>query len=81
MKNLKCRAQIHTRVSLAIRLLVVRVKLKLSALKPNILKPVMAAMSGHVDGLFRRRRGFLDELIADEAWLEEYESERKTMKG
>jgi hypothetical protein len=34
-----------------------------------------------VDGLFRRRRGFLDELIADEAWLEEYESERKTMKG
>jgi hypothetical protein len=23
----------------------------------------------------------LDELIADEAWLEEYESERKTMKG
>jgi hypothetical protein len=44
VKNLKCRAQIHTRVSLAIRLLVVRVKLKLSALKPNILKPVMAAM-------------------------------------
>ena len=44
MKNPKCRAQIHTRVYLAIRLLVVRVKLKLRALKPNILKPVMAAM-------------------------------------
>ena len=56
-------------------------KLKLRALKPNILKPVMAAMWNIVDGLFRRRRGFLDELIADEAWLEEYESERKTMKG
>ena len=40
-----------------------------------------ASHGGHVDGLFRRRRGFLDELIADEAWLEEYESERKTMKG
>ena len=36
-----------------------------------------ASHGGHVDGLFRRRKGFLDELIADEAWLEEYESERE----
>ena len=49
-----------------------------SALKPN-LKLVMAAMwmtNKYSD------EAYLDEPIADEAWLEEYHrSERKTMKG